>query len=272
MFPIECNEGLPYPIWCELYGKYRWYHEDGTPRTQYPLNYEWKTIYDIATNTADIAFNYRVIYDIDMFTNDFLSNVPINWMKYKTALEMFSGTLDGTNIDPLMFEAGFTRDTTQNENNNGNYNIDSNTNGTYTDNMGAQSGTEHNTIDNKTRNIVYEQGVQAYDNKITNDDIGELGNDYANTMQDTINLQDSNTQRNESAYTNTGNNGATTNTDGSNTNTRSFAEHIHETRINYYDNLAFLRERMDRLNLLKPFQSYFEPYFINVISYKGWWQ
>lgn len=38
-----------------------------------------------------------------------MANVPINWMKFKTQLEMFSGTLDGTNIDPEIFEAGFDR-------------------------------------------------------------------------------------------------------------------------------------------------------------------
>ena len=51
----------------------------------------------------------------------------------------------------------------------------------------------------------------------------------------------------------------------------TFEESEEVRRINYYDNLAFLRDRMDRLNLIKPFQFYFEYLFNNVTSKKGFW-
>lgn len=270
MWMNQCE--MPYYVWCDTYGKYRWFHEDGTPRTQYPLDYNWESIYSIATRTADIAFNDRVIYDVDTFTNEFLSNVPINWLKYKTSLEMFSGTLDGLTINPDVFEAGFTRTTNANENNTGNYNINSDTDGAYTDNLGNIDITEANNDTIKNRSILYEQGVQAYDDNLNISNIGNLGNDYASNFTDNVGMTVTNNHHIETARTNTGNTNASTDTAGNSNNNRTFNETIHETRINYYDNLAFLRERMDRLNLLESFQNYFLPYFASVSIYKGWWQ
>lgn len=258
----EQFDAMPYNIWAETFGKYRWYHEDGTPRTQYPLDYNWQQIYDIATSAADLAFSYRTITDPYIFTNEFLANVPINWLRYKTQLELFSGTLDGKTIDPDLFNQGFTRKMTHTEEVQGT--------GTTNDKIGERIDT-NNSTDNvtsnaKTRTLNYEQGVQAYDN-ISNDNIGDYGNDYASNFSDSIgNGQEERNNETQSVQ------GQQENTQTVNSGVNSTFEESEEVRrINYYDNLAFLRDRMDRLNLIKPFQFYFEYLFNNVTSKTGFW-
>jgi hypothetical protein len=61
------------------------------------------------------------------------------------------------------------------------------------------------------------------------------------------------------------------NTDSTIKSTGDFTETVKETRINYYDNLAFLRERMEQLNKTKPFYDYFNYLFREVTSKNGWW-
>ena len=277
--PNELCEKMTYAQWCETYGKYRWYHENSLERLYYPLDYEWKRIYESCTKYADMYFNDRIIYEPSIFTANFLVNVPINWMKFKTELEMFSGTLDGTTIDPNMFNQGFTRDTTENENNDDTDNVKSSQTGNIDENLGARTdrtftdGTQD--ADSKSRAIDYNQGVQAYDNNINNNNIGELGNNYASNMTDSVtkthgaNTQEVETQTGKQENTTDSANEYTGNAK-SNRN-RSRTEHIHETRINYYDNLAFLRERQDRLNVFKDFYSYFEPYFAHAEGFTGAW-
>lgn len=259
----DVNSGMTYDIWAQTFGKYRWYHEDGTPRTQYPLDYNWKNIYDIATSAADLAFSYRIIDDPFVFTNEFLANVPINWLRYKTQLELFSGTLDGNTISPDLFEQGFTRDVTIKDNTTGN--------GTTNESLGERTDNATNrtdrVIDAKARSINYEQGVQAYDN-LNNENIGELGNSYASGFNDTVSKT---TDASDSINTTT--TGAQNNTQKVNSSvTVEHSEHERLKRINYYDNLAFLRDRMDRLNLIKPFQYYFEYLFNHVSSMTGFWK
>ena len=270
---------MTYAQWCETYGKYRWYHKNGSERLYYPLDYEWKRIYESCTKYADMYFNDRIIYEPSIFTTNFLVNVPINWMKFKTELEMFSGTLDGTTIDPNMFNQGFTRDTTENENNDDTDNVKSSQTGNIDENLGTRTdrtftdGTQD--ADSKSRAINYNQGVQAYDNNINNNNIGELGNNYASNMTDSVtkthgaNTQEVETQTGKQENTTDSTNEYTGNAKSS--RNRSRTEHIHETRINYYDNLAFLRERQDRLNVFKDFYSYFEPYFAHADGFTGAW-
>lgn len=262
---------MNYKQWMDTFGKYRWYRKDGTPRTQYPLDGQWEEIYKLATEYTDISFSYRNIYDVEIFTDEFISLVPINWMRYKTTLELFSGTLDGTNIDPLIFEAGFDRQTSVTENISTTNNVETKTNANSTDNMGQRQTTTNNNIDDKSRSILYEQGVLAYDN-LNNTNIGNLGNDYASNFTDNVNVQNNIQTTSENPYTNTNTANGTSSTNGNGNNTRNYGENIHERRINYYDNLAFLRDRADRLKILAPFQQYFEHLFNHVTSYKNkWW-
>lgn len=255
--------GMTYNIWAQTFGKYRWYHEDGSPRTQYPLDYNWKTIYEIATNAADLAFSYRIIDDPFIFTNEFLANVPINWLRYKTQLELFSGTLDGTTISPDLFEQGFTRELNIKDNTNGS--------GSTSESLGERtdstSATRDRNIDAKARSINYEQGVQAYDN-LNNENIGELGNSYASGFNDSVSKTTENSQDTNTTVIGEQNN--TQNVSSSVSVKHSESERV--KRINYYDNLAFLRDRMDRLNLIKPFQYYFEYLFNHVSSMTGFWK
>jgi hypothetical protein len=252
--PTNYPNGMNYNVWCETFGKYRWYHENGKSRTIYPLEYNWNEIYKYVCKTCDIALAPYIIYDVNLFTSSFLETVPNAWIEYKTIIEMFSGTLDGTNIDPLMFEAGFTRTTNGTVNNKNQYTG----NGVNSNNI--NSNRTSNT-DTKSRSINYMQGVQAYNNI---PDIGEAGNDYASSMQDNI-LNGKTTDVNISNDITNNNINSTDNTDN------TYNETIHETRINYYDNLAFLRDRIDRLKIYKPFSNYFKPLFVNIEGIGGDW-
>lgn len=262
--PLQYPDGMSYHEWCETLGEFRWYHEDGTPRTLYPLEYSWKSIYDKACQDVDIAFGYYHIYDPMAFTSDFLASVPDNWMKYKTQLEMFSGTLDGKNIDPDMFTAGFER-TTRGYNNN-DYSSSNSYEGVGTTESDEDVAGRQLDV-TKQRSILYNQGVQAYDNLSTTG-IGEAGNDYASSFTDTINNLDRTTTN--KTQTNTSNNIESLDSTTGNSDT-DYYENVKETRINFYDNLAFLRDRLDRLHLLIPFQDYFRPLFISIESIRGYW-
>lgn len=257
------TKSMTYDVWRDTFGKYCWYHEDGTARTQYPLDYNWKAIYDIATQAADLAFSYRTINNPCVFTNEFLALVPIAWLKYKTSMELMSGTLDGLTIDPQLFEQGYERHLSHKETTNGT--------GDSTDVLGeredSSNQTNNSAADVKARAINYEQGVQAYDD-LNNDNIGEYGNSYASNFSDTVSKSNSN-DTTENEYTT----GEQTNTNKTKTTVQNeFTEDDKMTRINYYDNLAFLRERMEKINLIEPFQHYFEYLFNNVESMTGFWK
>lgn len=318
---------LTYMQWSESYGKYRWFHEDGSPRLYYDLDFNWAEIYSKVTRDADIAFMYRVIDDVPGFTSEFLSRVPTNWLKYKSMLELMVGTLDGQNIDPSIFEAGFTRETY--EVNDSKYDSavnlisdikenedigsrsdsqdsvigsrkDTTTNNQHTSNTTDVTGTETNkdTNTDKGRSINYTQGVQAYTDFST--DIGRNGNDFADSFNDTLGENKSDRDKKTSqknslvedvenqSTANVGeqiisNNSILGNQKNSkdslannNSSTDSYqlnkkGEVITEKRINFYDNLAFLRTRVDLMQNIEPFHSMFDELFLTLTTIPGFW-
>lgn len=243
-----------YCEWAEEIGKNRWIKSDGTSRTIYPLDYNWEQIFKDACQQADYYFSSRVVPDdVQAFTTEFLAMVPTAWMKYKTQLEFFSGNLSGNTIDPKEFHAGrfhkYTRDMSD---------VLNQTLGAKTD-----TETEGNTIitsgETKNREITYEQGVQAV--QPGNDNIGDLGRDYASQVVDNVN---------KPSVTETGDNNRTVNLgQQKNEDSRLVHESITEENevINYYDQLAFARERMEKLGELKPFYEYFQDLFLEVDSF-----
>lgn len=269
------EEGAPltYQEWTELWGKYRWYHKNGIARTTLPLDYEWEHIYEQITQQTDLYFaNWELPENITEFTDRFLSLVPTAWLKTKTEFEMFLGTLNGKTIDPLMFEAGFTRTTDSNTERDGTFegrsDGDSSSIANSEENTTQDSYTDshHTDAGSKGRNLSYQQGVQGLNN-INEGNIGALGNKYASGMVDTIATSDNNTDDDYGERRGNSTNVGDVTSEYSNNDTRTedvdtkFHETVKETRINYYDNLAFLRERADRLKLIKPFYSHFEHIF-----------
>lgn len=103
---------MPYHQWTKRLGENRWYLENGKPRVYTTLDYQWKPVYDFVCKQTDMAFHDRIISDIPYFTDQFLFLVPGAWLKFKTSLEMFLGSLTGININPQEFYAGFERWTT----------------------------------------------------------------------------------------------------------------------------------------------------------------
>ena len=257
-FPNNIPEEMSYLEWCDTFGKYRWYHKNGESRTQYKLDYNWKEIYDKAIKYCDLHFQDRNIIDVFNFTHLFLSEVPINWMKYKTSLEFFSGVLDGNTINPDIFEQGFTRTFNELYNDNENSNTD--------ELIGERSVNEtyKNDTDNNAKTNVgnYQQGVTQYNTMPTDFDTDYMSNYNLSTAENNQ-TEDSSTNTNQSSQDN-----KYLNKKDSNYN-RNINEKV--TRINYYDNLAFLRERMEKITLLNPFQSYFEHLFNNVYDIGKWW-
>lgn len=257
-----------YKDWCIKLGQYRWYDEEGRARTFVDLDYEWGTIFNIITSNTDYLFENYVVEDVDYFTRHFIDTVPVAWLKFKTELEMFLGTLDGTNINPREFKAGFERWTNHNlgrgarqvQERNATGEMTTDSSGNNSTSIGLQSATS------KNRGIAYNQGVQAYNNQINNNNIGELGNDYASGMNDSVSI--SNVQPRTDTGENASNsktNQETNSTDVlNNQSAEVFGEHIREERINYYDQLAFLRERFDRIERFDSFQRYFLPLFTAV--------
>lgn len=269
---------MSYREWCEVFGIYRWYHKDGNPRTYYPLDYNWKAIYDGVTRDTDIYFDNYWISNVSAFTDEFLSLVPITWQKYKVKFEMLTGTLDGTNIDPKVFEAGFDR-TTETESNrkydstNKNKVTDNDTNilGSRVDNVTEGRYTD---TKNKGRGINYSQGVQAYDGQVTENNIGDLGLDFADSMSEQLSKGREETAGDTTSTTGAQTNTATGETKGdseTNMNTSAkYKETISERRINFYDNLAFLRERMEQLKSIEPFHYSFKHLFRDVYAINEW--
>lgn len=283
--PTDYPNGMVYNVWKETFGKYRWYHEDGTARVIFPLDYNWQAIYDVVTDMADTEFDFWIIQDVPDFTSNFLSEVGTNWLKYKTMLEMMSGELTGYTISPDVFTAGFTRKTdgwvNDDYGKDGWANDDYHNNETYSGNGVTDTTSNRDTTttaDTKARSINYVQGIQAYDNSLNNSNIGEFGNDYASSMNDTVTFSNGtenvnttgNTDETVSANTDiTGGNENKYGETGNNRNT--YGEVVQEERINFYDNLAFLRERIDRLNTIVPFSDYFKHLFQNVTSIRGYY-
>lgn len=257
---------MKYSEWSELFGQYRWYHEDGSARALLPLDYEWQRIYDNITRDTDIHFHlWEIPCDVEYFTSQFYSAVPTAWLKFKSTVELFLGTLDGTTIDPLMFEAGYTRTTDHTLTNDNQYNDNEKVSSSATG-QSTQSAYE-DTANILQRGIMYNQGVQAID--FNNQNIGQLGNKYASTLNDNIGQTD-NQYGQQKIDSNTNDNGQRTRAN-SEDKTQNFHEKVHETRINYYDNLAFLRDRVDRLKLLMPFHKSFEQFFTLEIAMTGDW-
>lgn len=261
-YPIRHDGKMSYKDWCDTFGQYRWRHEDGSARTYYPLNDNYANIYDYVCRSADIEFGYRYIDDIESFTSEFLARVPIAWAKFKIQLEMISGTLDGTNIDPDIFEAGFDRTFTSETKGKHSENRTDNL-GTRTDSVTSENKT---TTEDKNRTIEYTQGVQGYAN-LGNDNIGDLGRNYADGFTDGVDKSSGTV--NGTSESSIGSQKNDYDTDGSKSENHTEEEHV--KRISYYDNLAFLRERFEHLNEYKEFYEYFLPLFSNVSSFSGWW-
>lgn len=282
---------MKYHEWKDTLGEYRWYNKEGEARVILPLDYNWVNVYNIVTDECDLHFhNYDIPCDAHDFTDYFFSYIPTAWFKYKTMFEMYTGTLDGTTIDPQMFEAGFTRDTeattdsTETLDGNEKINVENNVNNVensnVTDNIGAYTDTHTSSSNSLGRALTYLQGVQGIEN-INNGNIGLLGNKYASSIVDNVNQTDTmatdNGGERSNQSTQNGNSQGTQrgeqlkDTDNTTTGNTTFREHIHETRINYYDNLAFLRDRIDRINQITPFYSYFEQFFSCVKAMSKKW-
>lgn len=258
---------MTYLEWTETYGRYRWYHSNGDARVILPLDYNWKEVYDNITRDADIHFaSWEIPCDAAYFTSQFYSALPTAWFKYKTVFEMFSGTLDGNTINPDVFEAGYTRTTTSQRVEDNIYDEDETVQSTATATSTQDARTDTNNT--KQRTLSYAQGAQGL-TTVNNGNIGELGTKYANGIGDNVLIGD----------TNYGEQNVNANTSDKSTRSRSntedksdkFNETVHETRINYYDNLAFLRERLEKLKMLEPFHKYLEPLFYMAQSMRGDW-
>lgn len=349
---------MMYPQWTETLGQFRWNKEDGSSRTYVPLDYEWQAVYEKVTADADRLFMGMSIFDPVTFTQEFLSRVPIAWMKFKTSIEMFLGTLDGKTINPEEFHAGYQRERNlwQNTNSDRGYqeNKTRDTTGTESEDTTEKSGKEttssetgkettaetnsvtssanqssENHIDRtsdenyediigsrednaKGRTINYAQGVQAYNGELNNNNIGQLGNDYASGFSDSVTVNNTgeqtntgtkettetenengtieqngnssgeidrtiDTTKNKNETENAAKEGTRTNektetetgtTDGTETEKRELKEGETEkvTRINYYDQLAFLRERFDRIPQMYIFTQELLPLFQHIYS------
>ncbi len=315
--PGDCGAVCPdYRAWSETIGQYRWEHADGSPRTYYPLEWQWQRVYDAVTQTADLYFMHRNIEDVLFFTDEFLARVPLAWEKFKTELELLSGTLDGTNIDPEIFTSGYDREFTRTQTQSSTVHDTSTGNIQFGERIDSEDSTDSADRDGKARDIQYQQGVQAYDGSFPdigsggNDfasgmvdhvetenqtaqrngkardiqyqqgvqaydgsfpDIGSGGNDFASGMVDHVETENQTAQRNTTAVT-----GAQTNkqqVDGTTAGEQEIGETEREKvrRINYYDNLAFLRDRIDRLDQIKPFYSYFLDLFTGTESMQKAW-
>lgn len=242
---------MKYSVWCETFGKYRWYHEDGQSRTYNTLDYEWQKIYDRATKDCDIKFQSYDIEDVDLFTADFLSTVAPAWLKFKTEFELFTGTLDGKTIDPDVFEAGYHKETSQQFNS-------KSTNSSSSSSVYDDS----NTASSAARSINYVQGVQAQNDIVpTDSNIGQMGLNFASNITDSISPKNTSTSNSETETT----------ADDNSNSSASFSETVHQTNINYYDNLAFLRDRYDRLRKLQTLDEILVKCFRNITSYKPWY-
>ena len=278
----ELKTFITYDQWCEGEGKYRWRFENGNPRLYYPLEYEWEEIFNFVTDNTDRYFKHRTI-DIDnisVFSAQFIANVPFNWMKFKTELEMFSGTLDGTNIDPELFNQGFDRELSSTNIEADKQTAKTSTESNSNDIIGSRKDTNDVTKtekgQTKQRNINYVQGVQAYDDDITNDNIGELGNNFASNFSDSVGINESsgseNTKFSQGEQENSSNIDGSSSGNSTRDTTTNFGLTEKMRRINYYDNLAFLRERYEKLGGFKEFHEYFEPYFATVESLRPFWK
>lgn len=249
---MELPTQITYHQWKELQGANRWYHADNTPRTLVGLDHNWKPIYDIITKNADILFDNKKIFDCETFTQEFLAKVPIAWMKFKTSIELYLGTLTGDTIDPDEFKAGYERITHSTSES------DVTNEGKNTQNNTSTHVTGESDDNTKSRGILYNQGVQAYDDEINNSNIGLLGNDFASSMQDNV----QNVSR--GAQTDTDETDITNDVKNKSNSNNTFDETVNEKRINYYDQLAFLRDRMDRLDIINNFTDEFIDLFTYV--------
>lgn len=277
---------MRYADWKNLYGGYRWYKGDGSARVILPLDYSWENIYKIVTQDCDLYFDtWEIPDDIEEFTDSFLALVPTAWFRYKTKIEMFLGTLDGTTIDPAMFEAGYTRTTdssqqdtgTESKTTNVTNTVNSSENSTSSLNVGEQTNSTITASDSsqKSRALNYLQGVQGLvDVNVGN--IGDLDNRYASNIADNVGTgiasgetdetlgsrKDNSSGNVTTNYSGNGNEAVQDNT----SNDMAFHETVHETRINYYDNLAFLRDRLDRIDMLQSFHKEFEKLFYSCVA------
>lgn len=325
---MRTNSYIPkftYNEWMQSGGKYRWYHEDGTPRVYTNLDYAWKDLYDKVTHDCDMRYqNWEIDPDeIDYFTREFLYRVPGVWLRFKTSAEMLLGTLDGKNINPDEFKAGYeriviearARDEQGSVNTKGSsahgFNTDRKGNNTneaavdshkedWNEDAAADKHTTDNTIDArddeaKARQINYVQGAQAQ-NSLSNGNIGSLGNTYASNVTDSIanntkgkehskNIVDDNIgerggNRNwtdnigkrQGSYTDNETGTEQTDTAGKqeskNKVNEGMTQKVKETRINFYDQLAFLRTRLELDDKIYVFAKGFEDLFYDVISLK----
>lgn len=251
---------MTYKEWCEEYGAFRWYRANGNSRTYNELDYDWKPIFDAACEQADLAMStFNIPCDLVEFTNMFLAEVPDAWLRFKTRFEFFTGTLTGETINPGEFHAGRKQTTVREYNDGRNYK-----NGARTDTR--ETGREQTSeSDSKQRALHYIQGVQALGN-INNGDIGELGTDYASQIDDNVANGTSNGNSSENETIVTG--------EQANEETAQGKEtiNVESEIVNYYDQLAFARERIEHMDECIPFWREFQYLFQNVESMRPWWR
>lgn len=268
---------VSYPEWCETLGEYRWFKKDGSPRTFYTLEYGYPEIYKLVTSNADLRFNERIIFNIEEFTSLFLAAVPLAWLKFKAQLEFLNGTYDGKTLEPDIFEQGFTRTISQIDARNTTGKAGSITDMLSDNTLGARldttKTTDSGTSGSKGRQILYNQGVQALEPNNAN--IGELGRDYASGLQDSVNngttSNNNDTTLNQGAQNNNSSSSIDNRNAFENNDMRGSDTRIHETRINMYDNIAFLKLRMEFVESIKSFEDYFQSLFGDISSMNRWY-
>ncbi len=230
-------------------------------------------MYENVTKQADLHFNsYELPCNVENFTNLFLTAVPDAWMKFKVQIELFLGTLDGTNINPDVFEAGYintfnsTEKINREKDSGTGYNSTDTTTGessSHVENTSSSNGTSSNSSQSEN----YVQGVQSGIplevqnasgvNKTTGN--GSTTGSETGSGNTTSNMENTGTSSGNSSTS-----------EGENV-TRTLDETRKETRINYYDNIAFLRERVEKLPGYKPFYELLEYCFATVTLKGGRW-
>lgn len=279
-FPNDIPYSMQYPEWANTFGKFRWYDSAGNPRTLITLNDNWRTIFNIITSNTDKQFNYRFIRDIPSFTDEFISRVPEAWLRYQTFLELIIGNFVGTSPNDDMFNNKVSETIKRLRNNERENSTDINGTSEYSDTMGQREDTTNDTSNSdsetKARSINYLQGIQAYDNEINNDNIGELGNNFASGMNDSVALGNENAES-ETNFTqgeqnNSGNNEYSNTSKGNQKESENEIEERISSRSNYYMLISLLNTRMEHANKFIRFSDYFNDLFNDVEKLKPWYK
>lgn len=266
---------ISYPEWCKDFGKYRWVHEDGLPRTLSSLTEEWAELFNTVTRSADMRFhNKEIEYDnIEWFTSEFLHQVPYSWLRFKTSIEFFFGSLTGKEMDANFFNGQVDRFITHE----GGRGIDASGESTATS---SATGKDQNTWattygetqgTSKGRSIAYNQGVQKYaGTELRPENIGELGRDYASGFTDTIgvnygSIHDDN-GTNNTDRTSSGNSKGTSKTKSQ--MAEQYTDHEIKKQMNYFPMLSYLSKRIESMETIRSFDYELIKLFRKIDTYK----